>query len=210
MPASINSISATVACALLAYLAGSIPFGLILTKASGHGDIREIGSGNIGATNVLRTGDKALALATLFCDIAKGFLPVFVAVRFGTEFADVAALCAVLGHVFPVWLKFRGGKGVATAFGVLIAYAWPVALAALVTWLVVAGVFRYSSVAALAATTLAPLYTWYFASRGRSVLVVLAIVLLIVWRHRANIMRLMRGEETKIVLGGEPHRARDH
>jgi glycerol-3-phosphate acyltransferase PlsY len=210
VPATINSISATIACALLAYLAGSIPFGLILTKATGHGDIRELGSGNIGATNVLRTGDKALALATLLCDVAKGFLPVFVAARFGTEFADVAALCAVLGHVFPVWLAFRGGKGVATAFGVLIAYAWPVAVAALVTWLVVAAVFRYSSLAALAATTLAPFYTWYFGSSSRSVLVVLAIVLLVVWRHHANIVRLMRGEESKVVLARAPHRARDH
>jgi len=210
MPPSIDSISATIVCALLAYLAGSIPFGLILTKATGHGDIRELGSGNIGATNVLRTGDKALALATLLCDVAKGFLPVIVAARVGTEFADIAALCAVLGHVFPVWLGFRGGKGVATGLGVLIAYAWPVAAAALATWLVVVAVFRYSSVAALAATTMAPLYTWYFVSSGRSVLVVLAIVLLVMWRHRANVMRLMRGEETKIALGRSPHRARDH
>ena len=198
---SFGFFTAFVACALLAYLAGSIPFGLILTKATGHGDIRALGSGNIGATNVLRTGDKWLALATLIGDVLKGALPVAIAARFGEEFASVAAISAVLGHIFPVWLNFKGGKGVATGVGVLIAYAWPVAAAAIATWVVVAIVFRYSSLAALAATALAPLYTWLFDRSLGAILVVLAIAVVIIARHRSNIARLWRGDESRISLG---------
>ncbi len=185
-------------CAALAYLCGSIPFGLVLTRAKGHGDIRKIGSGNIGATNVLRTGDKKLALATLLCDILKGFLPVLIAERFGPETAAVAALFAPLGHIFPVWLGFRGGKGVATAGGSLIAYAWPVAVAAIVTWIVVATVFRYSSLAALAAAIAAPIYTWIVSSILLPPLIVTFLALIVIWRHAGNIRRLIRGEESRI------------
>jgi glycerol-3-phosphate acyltransferase PlsY len=204
MSLSFATVSAIIACALLAYLAGSIPFGLILTRARGHGDIRALGSGNIGATNVLRTGDTWLAVATLLCDIAKGFAPVLIAQRFGAEFAGVAAIGAVLGHIFPVWLDFKGGKGVATAFGALIAYAWPVAAAAIATWLIVALVFRYSSLAAVIATALTPLYAWFFTSSLGPILVVLAIALIVVGRHSSNIVRLLRGEESKIRLRKKP------
>jgi glycerol-3-phosphate acyltransferase PlsY len=204
MSLSFATVGAIIACALLAYLTGSIPFGLILTKARGHGDIRALGSGNIGATNVLRTGDKWLAVATLLCDIAKGFLPVLIAECFGAEMAGIAAIGAVLGHIFPVWLDFKGGKGVATAFGALIAYAWPVAAAAAATWLIVAIVFRYSSLAAVIATAMAPFYAWFFTPRLGAVLVVLVIVLIVIWRHSSNIARLMRGEESKIQLRKKP------
>ena len=119
--------SAIIACAVLAYLCGSIPFGLIFSRLAGHGDIRAIGSGNIGATNVLRTGSKTLAAATLICDMLKGFFPVLIAWRFGADAATAAAVGAIIGHIFPVWLGFKGGKGVATAGGVLLAYAWPIA-----------------------------------------------------------------------------------
>ena len=182
------------------YLLGSIPFGLLLTKARGHGDIRSVGSGNIGATNVLRTGDKPLALATLFCDILKGFLPVLIAQRFGPDAAAAAAVAAPLGHIFPVWLRFKGGKGVATAGGALLAYAWPAALAAVATWIVVAIVFRYSSLAALAAAASAPLYAWLLLHQPGPTLVVLFIALVVIVRHRDNLARLLRGKESKIVL----------
>ena len=201
MSLSPAAISAAVNCALLSYLAGSIPFGLILTKATGHGDIRALGSGNIGATNVLRTGNKWLAFVTLICDVLKGFFPVAIAARYGEELASIAVIAAVLGHVFPVWLNFKGGKGVATGVGVLIAYAWPVAAAAIATWLVVAIVFRYSSLAALAATALAPLYTWLFDRSLGAIFVVLAIAVFIIARHGSNITRLLRGEETRISFG---------
>lgn len=200
MPLSFGSLSAIVACALLSYLAGSIPFGLILTKAMGYGDIRVMGSGNIGATNVLRTGDKKLALATLLCDLLKGFFPVLIAQRFGSEMAATAMIFAPLGHIFPVWLNFKGGKGVATACGALLAYVWLAAVAAIATWLVVAFIFRYSSLAALAATATAPLWTWLYAGANRPALVVLFIALVVIWRHTDNIARLLRGEEGKIAF----------
>jgi len=188
------------ACVVLAYLAGSIPFGLIFTKAKGHGDIRALGSGNIGATNVLRTGDKKLAVATLLCDIVKGLIPVLIARQFGPVAAAAAAVAAPLGHIFPLWLGFKGGKGVATGAGVLLAYLWPAALAALATWIIVAFVFRYSSLAALVAAASAPLYAWAFADTRLAPLVVLFITLVVIWRHGDNIARLRRGEESKIRL----------
>src|SRR5579862_8000916 len=200
MSFSAATVSAAIASASLAYLAGSIPFGLILTRARGHGDIRAVGSGNIGATNVLRTGDKWLAVATLLCDVAKGLLPVLVARRFGSDLSGIAAIAAVLGHIFPLWLAFKGGKGVATAFGVLIAYAWPVAAAAAVSWIIVAIVFRYSSLAAVIATAMAPLSAWFFVPDLDAILVILIIALLVMWRHSSNIARLLRGEETRIEL----------
>jgi glycerol-3-phosphate acyltransferase PlsY len=200
MPLSFGSLSAIMACALLSYLAGSIPFGLILTKTMGYGDIRIMGSGNIGATNVLRTGNKKLAFATLLCDLLKGLFPVLIAQRFDGEMAAAAMIFAPLGHIFPVWLNFKGGKGVATACGALLAYVWPAALAAVATWLIVAFLFRYSSLAALAATATAPLWTWLYADTNGPPLVVFFIALIVIWRHADNITRLLRGEEGKIAF----------
>jgi glycerol-3-phosphate acyltransferase PlsY len=180
------------------YLLGSIPFGLLLARLAGLGDIRKIGSGSIGATNVLRTGRKGLAAATLLLDGGKGAAAVLLAAMWGPDVQLTAALGALLGHLYPVWLRFKGGKGVATALGVLLAIAWQVGLAAGATWLVVAGLLRYSSVAGLAALATAPLYAWWF--RGDLQLVELAaIIAAFVWlRHRANIVRLIKGQEPKI------------
>ena len=190
------------ATALLAYLLGSIPFGLLLTRLAGLGDVRAIGSGNIGATNVLRTGNIGLALVTLVFDIGKGAVAVLIARQFGPHAAAVAAISAVLGHMFPLWLKFKGGKGVATAAGVFLAYAWPMGLAAVLTWIVAAVIWRYSSLAALIAAVSSPVYAWLFGLRdAESMMVVLAIVLLVILRHRANIQRLLNGTETKISFG---------
>jgi acyl phosphate:glycerol-3-phosphate acyltransferase len=200
MPMSWAEASIIAACALFAYLAGSIPFGLLLVKAKGHGDIRALGSGNIGATNVLRTGDKTLALVTLLCDIAKGLVPVLIAARFGAQPAAAAAIFAPLGHIFPMWLGFKGGKGVATAAGALLAYAWPIALAAAATWLVVAILSRYSSLAAVAAAASTPVYAWLTSRSLGTTVVVLCIALIVIWRHSGNIARLRRGEESKIEL----------
>jgi|SRR5579862_2499448 len=194
------TLSALLLCAILSYLAGSIPFGLVLTRAAGHGDIRRVGSGNIGATNVLRTGNKRLAAATLLCDALKGFLPVVIAQRFGAELAATAAIAAIVGHVFPIWIRFKGGKGVATGLGVLFAYLWPAALAAAATWLAIALLFRYSSLAAVSAAISAPLWAWLFAGNTVQPLVVLVIALVVLWRHSDNIRRLLRGAESKITF----------
>ena len=183
--------------ALLAYLLGSIPFGLVLTRLGGYGDIRAIGSGNIGATNVLRTGNKGLALLTMLLDLGKGVAAVLVAGSFGPELAVTAAAGVVIGHLFPVWLGFKGGKGVATAGGVILAIAWPVGLVAVVVWLVLAFAFRYSSLAALAAAVAAPVAAWFLTDPLRTVLIV-GIAVLIIFRHQQNIARLLRGEESKI------------
>jgi acyl phosphate:glycerol-3-phosphate acyltransferase len=186
--------------AALAYLLGSIPFGLVLTRLAGYGDIRRIGSGNIGATNVLRTGSKGLAALTMLLDLAKGAVAVLIARRFGPDMAAVAAVFVFLGHLYPVWLGFKGGKGVATAGGVVLAYAWPVGLAALATWLAVAVATRYSSLAALTACALAPLYTWLITRDMRTTEVILALAVIVILRHHANIRRLLRGEESRIRL----------
>lgn len=207
MPSSPGALSLSwpiLACAVLSYLIGSIPFGLILTRLAGLGDVRQIGSGNIGATNVLRTGRKGLAAATLILDAGKGALAVAIARSFGSEFAAVAALAAVLGHLFPVWLKFNGGKGVATSAGVLLTYDPPVALATIATWVTVALIFRYSSLAALAAAVLAPVWLWFIGPRATLPIVTVGVIaLLVVLRHAANIGRLMHGAENKIRLGRE-------
>lgn len=203
-PAALSLSWLLLLCAAFAYLVGSIPFGLILTRLAGLGDVRQIGSGNIGATNVLRTGRKGLAAATLLLDTGKGALAVAVVRGFGDEFAAIAALAAVLGHLFPVWLRFKGGKGVATTAGVLLAYNPPVALATIATWLVVALLFRYSSLAALTAAVLAPLWACLFGPHATLPIAVVGVIaLLVVVRHAGNIARLMRGAESKIRLGRE-------
>ena len=180
------------------YLLGSIPFGLILTQLWGHGDIRSIGSGNIGATNVLRTGDKKLALATLLLDGGKGALATLLAARWGGETASlVAALAAVVGHNFPLWLSFRGGKGVATTLGVLLAVAWPVGIGALVLWIGSAALFRISSLAALIALAASPLLMLTFGDGADTALAAL-LAALAVARHHTNIRRLLAGTEPRI------------
>jgi glycerol-3-phosphate acyltransferase PlsY len=183
------------------YLCGSIPFGVLLTRLAGTGDIRKVGSGNIGATNVLRTGRKGLAAATLIGDALKGTLAVLIVLAIsGREFALAAALGAFLGHIFPVWLGFKGGKGVATFIGLLIALAWPAAIAFCLIWLVVAALTRYSSLSALIASAAMPIYLWRFDQNAEALLFAFLAVLL--WlRHRDNIARLVRGTEGKIGKG---------
>jgi glycerol-3-phosphate acyltransferase PlsY len=183
--------------AVVGYLLGSIPFGLLLSRLAGHGDLRRVGSGNIGATNVLRAGGKGLAALTLALDAAKGALAVALGQRWGAAAALAAGAAAVVGHVFPLWLWFRGGKGVATAFGVVIVLAWPVALAAIVVWLAVALLSRFSSLAAVAAAVAAALAAAAIAGRAQAI-VVAAIAVLVVVRHRANIRRLIAGSESRI------------
>ncbi len=182
---------------LLGYALGSVPFGLILTRLTGAGDLRSIGSGSIGATNVLRTGRKGLAAATLLLDAAKGFLAVSIAARWLPGFAGVAAIGAILGHCFPVWLKFNGGKGFATAAGVCLALAWQVLLAGAVIWAAVLAATRISSVSSMAAVLGAPLAAWLL---GMTVLVpvFLAIALIVIVQHRSNISRLMAGTEPRV------------
>ena len=160
--------------ALLSYVAGSIPFGLVLTKLAGTGNLREIGSGNIGATNVLRTGRKGIAAATLLLDAAKGAAAVLVANKISPEAALIAGLFAVLGHNFPVWLKFKGGKGMATTLGVLLAIAWQVGLLAIATWLLTAAIFRFSSLAALIALLASPIFAYLLSAE--KVLIITAIL----------------------------------
>ncbi len=180
------------------YLLGSIPFGLILTRAAGGPDIRAIGSGNIGATNVLRTGRKGLAAATLLCDMLKGTAAVLLAAHYATpDAALVAGLGAFLGHLFPVWLKFKGGKGVAVYIGVLIGLYWPAALIFIAIWLAVAALSRYSSLAALVASALTPLSLWLLGQPSAAALFLLLSALLWIM-HRANIRRLLDGSEGKI------------
>ncbi len=180
------------------YLLGSVPFGLVLTKLAGVGDIRAIGSGNIGATNVLRTGRKGLAAATLILDGAKGAAAALLALALaGREAALVAGLAAVLGHDFPVWLGFKGGKGVATTLGTLIAIAWPVGVGACLTWIAIAALTRLSSLAALAALGLAPLYAYALGDRPAAVLALILGVLGFLGHHQ-NIRRLLKGREPRI------------
>lgn len=200
------------ACALGGYLLGSIPFGLVLTRLAGYGDIRKIGSGNIGATNVLRTGNKTLALLTVLLDAFKAGLAAYAAFKlvpsaecyflgFQTTCnvlsGLIAGFCGVFGHMFPIWLKFKGGKGVSSAFGLLLFTFWPVALAALGIWLTMAVLFRYSSLSALTAAVsvpvvsffvLPPIFTFFYT----------ATVVLVIAKHHANIARLLKGEESKI------------
>lgn len=191
------------AAVAVGYLIGSVPFGVVLTRMAGLGDIRSIGSGNIGATNVLRTGNVPLAVATLVLDGSKGALALALVdggLGWGSGSGLIAGIAAVLGHNFPVWLKFKGGKGVATTLGVLLAAYWPVGVASCATWLLVAGTLRYSSAAALAALTAAPFYAYWLGAKPVALAAALLALVSII-RHHANIRRLMQGEEPKIGSG---------
>lgn len=179
------------------YLLGSIPFGLLITRAAGLGDVRKIGSGNIGATNVLRTGNKGLAALTLLLDALKGTAAVLVAGRWGADYAIVAGLGAFLGHLFPVWLGFKGGKGVATYLGVLVGVAWIGAVVFAIVWLAVAFASRYSSLAALVAAIVVPI-ALYLLGYGQAAGLFTLLSLIVILKHRANIERLMAGTESKI------------
>lgn len=203
-----------VLAALGGYLLGSVPFGLVLTRMAGLGDIRKIGSGNIGATNVLRTGRKDLALLTVLLDASKAGIAAYVAyilvnpqsmvfLGWYTQSNVIAELiagtCGVLGHNFPIWLKFKGGKGVASTFGFILATSWPVALLALATWLIMAFTFKYSSLSAITAAVLVPLFAFFLTSPVYAIFYT-AIALLVLYRHKSNIVRLIKGEESKINL----------
>ncbi|MBN9304250.1 MAG: glycerol-3-phosphate acyltransferase [Devosia sp. 67-54] len=195
--------------AIVGYLLGSIPFGLLITRGAGLGDVRKIGSGNIGATNVLRTGRRELAAATLVLDALKGAAAVLVARYFWPGDAElVAALAAFLGHCYPVWLGFKGGKGVATMIGVLLGLAWPVGLIFCAVWLVIALARRLSSLSALTAAVTAPIFAyvawlmeWTALDGVRFAATAAVIAVLLIWNHRSNIGRLMAGTEPKIGAG---------
>jgi glycerol-3-phosphate acyltransferase PlsY len=198
MPEIVTPPGALALVAVLGYLLGSVPFGVVITRAFGLGDLRKIGSGNIGATNVLRTGNRAAAAATLILDGAKGAVAVLIARTLHAEdAAQLAGLSAFLGHLFPVWLGFRGGKGVATFLGTLLALAWPVGLAACATWLATALVARISSLSALVAAALAALWAWLLG-HGELVALILVLAALVIVRHHANIARIMAGTEPRI------------
>ena len=183
----------------IGYLFGSIPFGLVLTRLAGLGDIRDIGSGNIGATNVLRTGNKPLAFITLLLDTGKGAIAVVALFYLMDPLGGtIAGVAAVVGHNFPIWLKFKGGKGVATTLGTLLALTLPVGLAACMTWLVAAVVFRMSSLSAIIALTAAPFYAWYFSGHIELIIASAFLALLSIVRHHQNIRRIFSGNEPKI------------
>jgi len=197
--------------ALVAYLIGSIPFGMLLARLAGHGDIREIGSGNIGATNVLRTGNKRLAALTLLLDAGKGWFSTRAAGYWGPDAAVVAGLFAVLGHMFPVWLRFRGGKGVATVLGVIAALAWPVALASALAWLAMAALFRFSSLASMVSIVATPPLLagmlwlqrdgdlpYWLPGESQHIELFAMLAVLVLLRHHGNIRRLITGQEPRI------------
>jgi len=201
-----------VIAAVVGYLLGSIPFGLLITRAAGLGDVRKIGSGNIGATNVLRTGRRELAAATLLLDALKAVAAVLIARHFwGEDAAFIAGIAAFVGHCFPVWLGFKGGKGVASFIGLLLALAWPVGLIFCVVWLIIAFAQKYSSLAALTAAVTAPIFAyavwlWGYPTDGIKLAATTAVLaLLLVYNHRANIGRLLSGTEPKI--GSEKKKA---
>ena len=198
MPQITNPTTILLLWALIGYLLGTIPFGILITRAMKLGDLRQIGSGNIGATNVLRTGNKTAAALTLLLDGGKGAVAVLLARGVaGEDAAQLAALAAFLGHCFPVWLGFKGGKGVATFLGIILALAWPVGLACVATWAAVAAVMRYSSLAALMAAGLSPFWA-VLTGRGDLLLLSLLLGILIYLRHAANIKRLRAGTEPRI------------
>src|SRR5579862_2153268 len=191
---------AIVAAALVGYLLGSIPFGLLLARRAGLGDIRQIGSGSIGATNVLRTGNKTVAALTLLFDVLKGAAAALVGSAWSEEAALVGGAAVVIGHLYPVWLGFRGGKGVATALGVLLVLAWKVALLAALLWLATAVIFRYSSLGALVAAVAAVVFGAVLVDPATAGLIAL-IALLVILRHHENIRRLLAGTESRISFG---------
>jgi glycerol-3-phosphate acyltransferase PlsY len=198
MPEIITSIPLLAVVAVLSYLLGSIPFGIVITRAMGLGDLRAIGSGNIGATNVLRTGNKSAAAATLVLDAAKGGVAVLLArALVGEDAAQLAGLMSFLGHLFPVWLGFRGGKGVATFLGTLLALSWPVGLACCATWAVAAAITRISSLAALTAAALSSLWLVVF-QEGQMIFLAVILTLLVYIRHWANLERIKKGTEPRI------------
>ena len=193
-------VIAFAASIVLGYLFGAIPFGLLITRVAGLGDIRDIGSGNIGATNVLRTGRKDLALATLILDAGKAGIAAYIAQLVFQNFHAglIAGAAAFVGHCYPVWLGFKGGKGVATFIGMLLGMMWKIALAFAVSWLLIAFITRYSSLAALATAALLPVFTGFLIGDPFAVAVTAGLSLLLFWRHRENIHRLLKGTETKI------------
>ena len=198
MPQLTNPTTILLLWALIGYLIGSVPFGILVTRAMNLGDLRQIGSGNIGATNVLRTGNKTAAALTLLLDGGKGAVAVLLARALaGEDAAQLAALAAFLGHCFPIWLGFKGGKGVATFLGIILALAWPVGLACGATWAAVAALMRYSSLAALMAAGLSPFWA-VLTGRGEVLLLCLLLGILIYIRHAANIKRLRAGTEPRI------------
>jgi glycerol-3-phosphate acyltransferase PlsY len=190
----------TLVCILGGYLAGSIPFAILVSRLMGLPDPRTYGSGNIGATNVLRSGNRLAALLTVVGDSGKGWAAVVVAQSLGVdgEQAALVGLSAFMGHVYPVWLRFQGGKGVATAAGVLLALDWRVGVVVIVAWLAIAVVSRYSSLAALVGAVVAPVAAWYFLGPGPGLAAIAAMSVVLVVRHRANIGKLLRGEESRI------------
>lgn len=201
MPEMTSAPLALALTAVLSYLLGSIPFGVLVTRAMGLGDLRQIGSGNIGATNVLRTGNKAAAAATLILDGAKGAVAVLLARAFvGEDAAQVAALASFVGHLFPVWLGFRGGKGVATFLGTLLALDWRIGLCCCAAWAVTAAISRISSLSALVATASASVWLFIFG-QGQLLVLVVVLTILVYIRHSANIARLHAGTEPKIGAG---------
>ncbi len=189
--------------AIIGYFCGSIPFGLLLTQAAGLGDVRNIGSGNIGATNVLRTGNKKIAALTLLCDVLKGLIPAVIGAKYaGVIGAEIAGFAALAGHIFPIWLGFKGGKGVATALGIMLAWAWPVALLGIAAWATVFYVRRVSSLSALSAAVLAIPASYYFAPDFFIAVTALAAI---IWlTHRANIQRLLKGVEPQSSFSKAP------
>lgn len=198
MPLIENSAAVLILWGVIGYVLGSIPFGMVLARLMGLGNLRNIGSGNIGATNVLRTGNKKAAALTLVLDGAKGAVAVVLARALaGEDAAQLAALMAMLGHCYPVWLGFKGGKGVATFLGILLALAWPVGVGACVAWLIGAATSRISSMGALAAAS-ASTFLMVFLGAGSSLLLGILLTLLIFWRHRANIKRMKAGTEPRI------------
>ena len=195
-----HTILSQVFAFLFGYLSGSVPYGLLLGKMAGIGDIRKTGSGNIGATNVLRVGSKKLAVLTLLLDALKGTVPVLIAMQIRMDYAVMTALGAFIGHLFPVWLKFKGGKGVAVALGISFALSWKIGIILCLIWLVTAIIGKYSSLSALTAFALAPLAAWYFTANSQ-IIFVMSFLSVVIWiKHHENIKRLLNGTESKINL----------
>jgi glycerol-3-phosphate acyltransferase PlsY len=202
VPEVFSSLSlSTIYAVLFGYGLGSIPFGLLLTRLAGHGDLRDVGSGNVGATNVLRTGSKGIAALTLILDAGKGAAAVLIVAHWSADLAVWAALFAVIGHNFPVWLRFKGGKGAAASLGVLLAVHWPFALLCFATWIAIVVVGRISSLAAILSFAVSPLYAAWFA--GPDVVPLVSILAVLgSARHYQNLRRLLRGQESKIGTKG--------